>query len=86
MFSTQTVCDLLGITKSTLIRWEREGRVPKPRRTLLGYRTHTLDDVKILLGRLSSSQAAIAKEKIEQKIEKRSDEIVTLTDLLNRIK
>ncbi len=31
--STEEVCRIFGISKSTLFRWEQEGRIPPPKRT-----------------------------------------------------
>ena len=31
--STEEVCRIFGISKSTLFRWERWGRIPRPKRT-----------------------------------------------------
>lgn len=39
------VCELFNISKSTLLRWEREGLVPNPERNQLGERQYTRQQV-----------------------------------------
>lgn len=55
-FSAQEVAKILGISKQTLLRYEKRGIFPKPRRNLVnGWREYTLDDIrklKKILGRV----------------------------------
>ncbi|OQX86727.1 MAG: hypothetical protein B6D55_05400 [Candidatus Omnitrophica bacterium 4484_70.2] len=54
-FSAQEVAKILGISKQTLLRYEKKGIFPKPRRNLVnGWREYTIEDVrqlKKILGR-----------------------------------
>ncbi len=55
-FSAQEVAKILGISKQTLLRYEKKGVFPKPRRNLVnGWREYTLEDIRALkkiLGRI----------------------------------
>ncbi len=55
-FSVQEVAKILGISKQTLLRYEKKGIFPKPRRNLVnGWREYTLEDIrrlKKILGRV----------------------------------
>ncbi|OQX80199.1 MAG: hypothetical protein B6D56_05600 [Candidatus Omnitrophica bacterium 4484_70.1] len=55
-FSAQEVAKILGISKQTLLRYEKKGIFPKPRRNLVnGWREYTLEDIrhlKKILGRI----------------------------------
>lgn len=44
-FREPTVCDLLGINRSTLWRWVREGRFPEPRDLGGGMKRWHVDDI-----------------------------------------
>lgn len=45
LIPTRTACELLGISRSTLIRWEAEGKI-KPRRLHGGHRRYWLHEVR----------------------------------------
>ena len=40
-YSTAEICEMFGISKSTLFRWEREGLLPPISRDLSGQRLYT---------------------------------------------
>jgi DNA-binding transcriptional MerR regulator len=42
-YSTAEICEMFGISKSTLFRWEREGLLPHINRDLSGQRLYTQD-------------------------------------------
>lgn len=45
VYSTAEICEMFGISKSTLFRWEREGQLPVIPRDISGQRQYTLDHV-----------------------------------------
>lgn len=49
IYSPAEVCELLGISRSTLFRWEAEGKIPPPDRDYLGNRQYTSEHVEALL-------------------------------------
>ncbi|HET8645117.1 MAG TPA: TOBE domain-containing protein [Vicinamibacteria bacterium] len=54
MFTRTQVCQALGVSPKTLYLWERQGRIPAPRRTSRGWRAYSDKDVarlRALLGR-----------------------------------
>lgn len=42
-------CELLGVHRNTLTRWEREGRFPNVRRLPAGHRRYLLADLRACL-------------------------------------
>ncbi len=48
-FKAHEVCRMLGISKSTLLRWESEQLIPKPSRSLIGVRLYAISDIKGIL-------------------------------------
>jgi len=42
------VCQLLGVAPKSLYLWERDGKVPKPRRDRRGWRSYSEGDVRAL--------------------------------------
>ena len=42
------VCQLLGVAPKSLYLWERDGKIPKPRRDRRGWRAYSDGDVKAL--------------------------------------
>jgi len=42
------VCQLLGVAPKSLYLWERDGKIPKPRRDHRGWRAYSDGDVKAL--------------------------------------
>jgi len=45
IYSTAEVCELFGISKSTLFRWERENMLPPIPRDISGQRTYTQEHI-----------------------------------------
>jgi len=45
VYSTAEICELFGISKSTLFRWERENLLPSIPRDISGQRLYTQDHV-----------------------------------------
>jgi molybdopterin-binding protein len=61
MLTRTQVCQALGISPKTLYLWERQGRIPAPRRTARGWRAYSDKDVarlRALLGRAPAAPAA----------------------------
>ncbi|TRZ98679.1 MAG: MerR family transcriptional regulator [Nitrospiraceae bacterium] len=57
-FSTLEVCYLLDISKATLFRWEREGRILTPPRDWRNWRLYTatnLEEIKRIIRKRTSS-------------------------------
>jgi DNA-binding transcriptional MerR regulator len=54
--NTKQVADILGISKQTLLRYEKKGIFPKPRRNAVNgwreYTEHDVEKLKRILGRL----------------------------------
>ncbi len=47
-WSPAQVCDKLGVSKSTLFRWETEGHIPAPDRNLRGERRYDQSDLEAI--------------------------------------
>lgn len=45
IYSTAEICEMFGISKSTLFRWEREGQLPTIPRDISGQRQYSIDHV-----------------------------------------
>ncbi len=45
IYSTAEICEMFGISKSTLFRWEREGLLPTIPRDISGQRQYNLDHI-----------------------------------------
>jgi len=48
IYSTAEICEMFGISESTLFRWEREGQLPFIPRDLSGQRQYNLDHVTLI--------------------------------------
>ena len=48
IFATAEVCEMFGISKSTLFRWEREGLLPPVPRDISGQRQYNLDHISAI--------------------------------------
>ena len=44
-YSSKEVADILGVSKLTLLRWEKRGEVPQARRDMHAYRIYTYEDI-----------------------------------------
>lgn len=77
-FKAHEVCVMLGISKSTLLRWESEQLIPKPPRNLIGVRVYSLSDIK---GILDSPCAKNCKEYLKMYIKNLHD----IADMLMQI-
>lgn len=49
IYRTKQVADLAGISKETLLRWLKEGKVDEPARDRNKWRAFTEDDVKAIV-------------------------------------
>lgn len=78
-FKTHEVCTMLGISKSTLLRWESNQLIPKPPRSLAGVRVYSLSDIK---GILDSSCASGCREALKLYIKDMHAQANTLLELL----
>jgi transcriptional regulator with XRE-family HTH domain len=45
IFSTAEICEMFGISKSTLFRWEREGKLPPISRDITGQRQYNQEHI-----------------------------------------
>jgi putative resolvase len=48
LVSPRVACELLGVSRSTLIRWEEEGKL-KPRRLFGGHRRYWLHEIRAVI-------------------------------------
>jgi len=48
VYSPAEICEMFGISKSTLFRWEQEGLLPPVRRALTGQREYTDEHVQAI--------------------------------------
>lgn len=51
----------LGVSADTLKRWEENGKIPKPRRTIGGWRIYSEDEVK-RIERMLGCQSAVGQK------------------------
>ena len=47
-YSTAEICEMFGISKSTLFRWEREGQLPPISRDISGQRLYTQEHLNAI--------------------------------------
>ena len=86
MYTAQEACNLLGVAKSTLFRWEKEKKIPRAQRDLWGNRTYSLSDLTSILQSLSRSQRNIAAKAIECQILIEKQKVQMLESLLEKLK
>ena len=48
IYSTAEICEMFGISKSTLFRWEREGQLPTIPRDISGQRQYNIDHISAI--------------------------------------
>lgn len=58
-FNTQTAAEKLGVSRNTLLRWFREGRVSEPERDFRGWRSFTSDDLERIQRELKQGMVPI---------------------------
>jgi len=46
LYKTNEICDLFDISRATLFRWERQGRISGPPRDWRNWRLYTADNVE----------------------------------------
>lgn len=46
LYKSAQAAKLLGISKSTLLRWEREGLIKPAKRNYRNYRVYTIEDIE----------------------------------------
>ncbi|MER3413061.1 MAG: hypothetical protein C4340_03500 [Armatimonadota bacterium] len=47
-FSIQTAAQMLGVSKGTLVAWEKRGRIPPAERDEHGWRQYTIQDIEAI--------------------------------------
>lgn len=62
------VAILLGVSRNTLLRWERNGTIPQSNRDIRGSRIYTPEHLEKILKLLSPKQIIIAKSAIAKAI------------------
>ncbi len=82
MFKPHEVCKILGISKSTLLRWEANGRISKSARKLSGSRTYTVTDLKSIFATLPVTRKRYARLSILQSIKELHAATSSLEELL----
>lgn len=89
-YKSHKICEMLGIGKSTLFRWEKENKIPNVIRKLNGDREYTVGDIKTLLKNLNPIQRKRLQKNIENYVARQSskileivEEIKSLTQLTN---
>ena len=50
IYRTKDVADRVGVTKDTILRWLKEGKVPEPKRDRNGWRAFTEEDLQVVVG------------------------------------
>ena len=76
---------LLGITRTTLFRWEALGLLPKARRTPKGDRVYTTDEVVNIAKGLSAERTRVARAAVEGEIGKTEEYLKFLRKLLTAL-
>ncbi len=49
LLTPSEICDRVGISKNTLLRWERDGKIPKAEKDWRGWRGYTDRQLKAIL-------------------------------------
>ncbi|MGQ9595005.1 MAG: MerR family DNA-binding transcriptional regulator [Anaerolineae bacterium] len=83
-YTPAQVCALFGISKSTLFRWEREGRITRPERGRRGERFYRRQEI-VEIGRILFHQQVqqLARSETEPGVEQRMQE---LAEQISRMK
>jgi DNA-binding transcriptional MerR regulator len=55
MLRVKDVEKLIDRDRNTILRWEREGKIPHPQKDSRGWRYYTEGDVQVILGYLKKS-------------------------------
>ena len=87
-FESSELASILGISRPTLFRWEKDGIIPVAPRKFKGRikaRTYTVEDVKEIFKRLGYRRKSIAKAAIEELIQESQNEISFLVKLLKEV-
>lgn len=59
-YSAAEICRMFDVTKTTLFKWEKEGKLPKVKKDWRGWRVFTDDNIKEI--------RSIIQEKIQKNI------------------
>ena len=81
-FLVAKVMKLLGITKTTLLRWEARGLVPKASRNTKGGRIYQPEEVITLVKGLNAKRRWVARAEVEGEIGKTEEYLKFLRELL----
>jgi molybdopterin-binding protein len=79
------VCELLGVSPKSLYLWEREGRIPAPRRDRRNWRTYSQKDVEAIRRVLGLESGAQAKMVSRQETTPRADRLSARNQLSGRV-
>ena len=60
------VAEKISVTPKTIARWEKSGKVKKPKRDWRGWRTYTVEDFKKIQ---AFKETIISEEDTEEKVE-----------------
>ncbi|MBI2414528.1 MerR family transcriptional regulator [candidate division WWE3 bacterium] len=86
---THYVCKIIGVSKSTLLRWEKEKLIPEASKNLAGGRVFDAKDVEAILRQLTPKQKELAKKALENQmrslVDNMTEEIVILAKLIASI-
>ena len=66
-YSMGQVAEQIGVTKNTLFRWEKQGKVDRPEVDRNGHRVYTDDEVAEIKRRMGANPTALflAKRKVK---------------------
>lgn len=85
-YSPADICEMFGIAKSTLFRWESEGWLPRVGRDLNGQRQYTLEHIKTISERQRQQLGRQLAQVAEVEDKRRLEEISETLSLLKFLK
>ncbi len=71
MYSTQEVADMLRVSKDTLLRWLRQGKIPEPARDHHGFRVFVRRDLALIWQYVDDRQRRVMANKLRRRARRR---------------
>ena len=78
--TSQEVCNLLGVSRSTLFRWESVGQIPKAGRDEKEHRIWTKEHVKAAFDSMSEKRQFYTLFHLDKQILEHQDQIAELLE------
>lgn len=71
MYSTKEVANMVSVSKDTLLRWLRQGKIPEPARDDHGFRVFTQKDLAMIWHYIEERRNRVMENKLKRRPLKR---------------